>query len=277
MFLLRRRITWLSATRTTGEEVRSANWSSGCYRGYRAACWKTTQLIAESYTRNRVSEAILSGQPRKLWSVVNKLLHHGSNIGDLCNNDSKRLANNFSRFFNDKLTNLLFKISSALPQSCASINFPSHPMGSVPSTTRSVFTPTTPEEVYKILQHLRRCIKSFVPWQIKHHLLISFQLQSLSLVFMNFHIYFHLLLTHLFLLANFHLSWKLHRSHHSLKNRVLMCLILITFIPHQTCLPHLRLLRNLFLLDSSYSLVTHLTIVPFSLPIARTTPLKQPW
>jgi len=151
MFLLRRRITWLSATRTTGEEVRSANWSSGCYRGYRAACWKTTQLIAESYTRNRVSEAILSGQPRKLWSVVNKLLHHGSNIGDLCNNDSKRLANNFSRFFNDKLTNLLFKISSALPQSCASINFPSHPMGSVPSTNWSVFTPTTPEEVYKII------------------------------------------------------------------------------------------------------------------------------
>jgi len=36
-----------------------------------------------------------------------------------------------------------------------------------------------------------------------------------------------------------------------------MCLILITFVPYQTCLLYLRFLRKSFLLDSSHSLVAH--------------------
>ena len=129
----------------------------------------------------------------------------------------------------------------------------------------SVFTPTTPEEVYKIICSMA---SKTSPLDIIPTLIIKSCVREFSYILSS-------LAYSSFAAEKFPSVMKTALVTPLIKKPGidLMCLILITFIPYPfypTCLPYLKFWRNLFFRDSSHSLVTHLTIVPFSLPIAQT-------
>jgi len=116
---------------------------------YRAACRRANTLIDQSRKEHMRSELEACTDPRRRWTVAERLLHTNSNKKQLCDNVDSGLCDRFSEFFVSKIEQLRHNIACTL-SGCQ----PSHPLPTEPSHTGPLIDtlqPVTATEVSKLL------------------------------------------------------------------------------------------------------------------------------